>query len=257
MDVAQILLREPALLAIWLILLLLTGPALIVLASPDGVRRPWQALRQTAVALRGHRQQRGLRRQEAADLTRYAGELAVAAEHAAAAARRWREHWEQAQQRVDETWRTWQDAEARLARLRAAAAFTVPRVAATPARFAERERFLHRAVLAAARHGELPIAVAADALAGRHGWDPRLHPAEQELHVCRAVAAHLGRCHHRAAAAERVAWHDAQLAAATRDSLRVEAAAAAARAADPRRRPSGAAVRRPAGAVRSRVARAA
>ena len=227
MDVAQLLLQEPALLAIWMILLVLTGPALAVLASPESVRNPRQALRHTAEKLHGYR---GHRQQQEADTTRYAAEITVAAEHAATAAQRWHEQWQQAQERLDDAWQAWQDADTRLARSRAAAAFMVPELATTAAQYAERERFLHRTVLAAARQGRLPITVVADALAGRGGWDPRLHPAEQELRIHRAAADHLAQRYRHAAAAERIAWHDAQLAAATRDSLRKEAATATAAA---------------------------
>lgn len=257
MDMAQTLLREPALLAIWLILIVLTGPALAVLASPEGVRRPGRALRDTAETLRGLRGQRHRRRQQTADTTRYAHELTAAAERATTTAQRWYERWQQAQQNLDDAWQAWQDADDRLARSRAAAAFPVPRIAPTPARYADRERFLHRTVLAAARNGALPIAVAADALAGRDGWDPRLHPAEQELHIHRAAAAHLAERYRRAAVTERILWHDAELAAATRDSLRLEAAAATAHAAGLGHRVPRVPAHRPAQARPAHVARAA
>ena len=230
MDLAQLLLRDPALLTIWLILLVLTGPALLVLASPEGVRQPRRALREAAETLHSYRDQRDHRRQQAIDAARYAHEIAIAAEHATTVAQRWHQHWQDAQQRLDHAWQARQDADARLARSRAAAAFAVPEHATTPAQHADRERFLRRTVLAAARHGELPITAVADALAGRNGWNPHLHPADQELHLHRAVAAHLAHRYREATAIERRAWHDAQLAAATRDSLRVEAATANAHA---------------------------
>jgi hypothetical protein len=247
MDLAQLLLREPAILTIWLILFLLAVPGLVVLASPEGVRRPRQALREAAETLRGYRDHRRPDAQEATDLTRYAQELTAAAEHAAATAQRWHERWLQTHQHLDSAWQAWQDAEAGLARRRAAAAFAVPETEPTPELYAERERFLARRVLAAARRGELPITVVADALAGRNGWDPQLHPVEQELHLHRATAAHLAERYHRAAAAERTVWHDTQLAAATRDSLRTEAATATARAAGIRHPSVGATARQPAG----------
>ncbi|GIF12825.1 hypothetical protein Ate01nite_28570 [Actinoplanes teichomyceticus] len=164
-----------------------------MLASPEGVRRPGQALRQAADALRRYREQRDHDRQRAAGVVRYADELAAAAGHAATTAQRWHEHRQQAQQSLDATWAAWQDADMRLARARAAAAFPVPQVTAGPAQDIDRERVLRRTVPAAARRGELPIAAVADALAGRNGWNPRLHPAEQELHVRRAAAAYLAR----------------------------------------------------------------
>ncbi|GIE78532.1 hypothetical protein Aph02nite_44820 [Actinoplanes philippinensis] len=231
MDLAQLLLREPVMWAIWLLLFVLAVPGLVVLASPEGVRRPRQALREAAEALRGYRDHRRQRRQQALDTVRYAQELAAAAEHAAATAQRWRDRWHHSRVRLDEAWQAWQDAEGRRDRSRAAAAFAAPETDLTPEGYAERERALARQVLAAARHGHLPIATVADALAGRDGWDPRLHPADQELHVHRAIAAHLAHRYRQAATAERLTWHDTQLAAATRDSLRAEAGAAATRAA--------------------------
>ncbi|GAA4607514.1 hypothetical protein BJY16_006371 [Actinoplanes octamycinicus] len=257
MNVALMLLREPGLLAIWLLLLVLAGPALVVLASPEGVREPGQALRQVAEVLRRYREQQARSRQQAEEVLRYAGELDAAAAHAATTAQRWHEHWQQAQQCLDTAWQAWLDADARLSRARAAAAFSVPQTGVTPAQYAERERFLRRAVLAAARHGELPIAAVADALAGRNGWNPRLQQAEQELHIYRASAAYLARRYRQAAAAERVAWHDAQLAAATRDGLRAEAAAAATQSAAARRLLTSIPARRPAKAQQAVVTRAA
>ena len=257
MNVAQILLREPALVAIWMILLLLTGPALVVLATPDGVRRPRQALRHTAEALREHRQQRERSRQQAAEAERYAEELTTAAARARTGAQRWHEHWQKAQQELDSAWQAWRDAETRLARSRAAAAFPMPPAASTPEDDGDRERFLARLVLAAARRGELPMPVVADALAGRDGWDPHLHPAELELRVHRASAEHLAARYRRAAAAERVAWHDAQLAAATRDSLRAESAAATAGSTADGRQRSHTGAPQPAPARSAVVARAA
>ncbi|MDI6106087.1 hypothetical protein QLQ12_46785 [Actinoplanes sp. NEAU-A12] len=243
MDVAQILLQEPAVLAIWIILIALTGPALAVLASPEGVRRPGQALRHTAETLRGYHTHH--HRRQTADTTRYAQEITAAAHHATATAQRWHQHWQQTQHNLDNAWQAWQDADARLARSRAAAAFPVPQTAATPAQYAERERFLHRTLLAAARNGQLPINTVADALTGRGDWDPRLHPAEQELQIHRAAAAYLAQRYQQAAAAERLAWHDTQLAAATRDSLRTEAATTT-QAPDTRHQPAGTLAHHPA-----------
>ncbi|MBG0563005.1 hypothetical protein [Actinoplanes aureus] len=229
------LLTEPAPVAIWAILMLLTLPALIVLASPYGVRDPRRALIDSVAVLRLREErreaERARRSEEAAQTVRYAGEIRVAADQAGYAAERWQGHWEAAAERVDTTWRAWQAADARWARSQAAAAFGTPFTARNPAEYAARERFLHQAVRAAAERGELPAGAVADALNGRGGWDARLHPVQQELAVQRAVAAHLASLHRRAVAAEQAAWHDAQLARRNRDSLRREAVVAEARAA--------------------------
>lgn len=226
--VAEILLREPAPVAIWAILTLLTLPALLVLGSPAGVRNPWRALREPVEYLREQRRQR---RADAAEADLYAEELRVAADRAELAADRWRERWEQTGERTDAAARAWLAAEERLTRSRAAAAFGTPASTPDPAEYAQRERFLHRAVWGAAKRDELPAGAVADAQAGRAGWDPRLHPMDQEIVVLRAAAGHLRGRYRAAEMAERAAWHDAELARRTRDSLRAEAAAAAAHAA--------------------------
>jgi hypothetical protein len=232
---AEMLLTEPAPVAIWVVLMLLTLPALVVLASPHGVRNPRLALIETVTFLRKREERReqgrALRRQEAAQAVRYAEEIQVAADQAGYAVQRWHGHWEAAAERVDATWQAWQDAEARWARSQSTAAFGTPFTAQNPAEYADRERFLHRAVRAAADRGELAVDEVADALNGRGGWDARLHPVEQELAIHRASRAHLQSLHRDAVAAECAAWHDAQLARRSRDSLRREASVAEARAA--------------------------
>ncbi|MFC7532563.1 hypothetical protein [Actinoplanes sp. GCM10030250] len=232
---AEMLLTEPALPAIWVVLMLLTLPALVVLASPDGVNDPRRALVDSITLLRRREERREAvrrqRRDEAAQVVRYAEEVRVAADQAGCAAQRWQDHWEAAAQRVDAAWRSWQEADARWARSRVTAAFGTPFTAQTTAEYADRERFLHRMVGEAAARGELPADALSDALSGGGGWDARLHPVEQELAVHRASAAHLERLHREAVAAEGVAWHDVQLARRSRDSLYREAAEARGRAA--------------------------
>ncbi|XVU26653.1 hypothetical protein ACQPZJ_06270 [Actinoplanes sp. CA-054009] len=228
--VAETLLTTPAPAAIWATLMLLTLPAVLVLASPQGVRHPRQALRDIVALFR----ERGDRRRrlplEALAATQYADEVRVAADRAELAAARWQERWEQTADDVTIAWQSWLDADARLRARRSAAAFGTPWSAQTPTEYAARERFLHRAVREAASHGWLPTAAVADALAGRAGWDPRLHPLEQELVVHRAAEGHLRDRYERAVRAEREARHDAWLARTTSDSLRQESWAATGRA---------------------------
>ncbi|WP_067494881.1 hypothetical protein [Actinoplanes sp. TFC3] len=223
--VADMLLREPAPVAIWGALILLALPALMVLASPVGLRRPRLALLHTARSVRALREERRRRVREAEEVLRYAGELHVAAERAERGAERWQEHCADAEARVKQTWLDWQDGQSRLERALSAAAFRNPYTTPSPSEYASRERWLHQAVSAAAERGELPASAVADALAGR-GWDATLHPFDQELAVLVASAAYLRAEHHRSMAAEDAAWHDAYLARRTADDLRREAAAA-------------------------------
>ncbi|MFI1989910.1 hypothetical protein [Actinoplanes sp. NPDC020271] len=322
--VAEMLLHEPAPVAIWAALWLATVPAMVVLASPAGVRNPGRALRDACSFLIGRpvrrrvlpepavidffaadatgvpgitytvfaaeaaddgqagvlpaasvrsaepaapavpggevaagaasdladheshrrsrlgrflyraakrREERLRREAEAIRSVRYADEVRIAAESAGYAADRWQEHWESAAGRVDATFRAWQAADTRVRRSRQAAAFHTPATEQSPAEYADRERFLHLAVRAAAERGELPTSAVADALTGRGGWDARLHPVDQELVIQRACAAHLEAVWNRAVQAEARAWDDAQTSRRNWQSLCQEAILAEAQAA--------------------------
>ncbi|WP_430782032.1 hypothetical protein [Actinoplanes sp. G11-F43] len=182
-------------------------------------------------ALRRRHEQRLQRHRAAVEAQRWADEVAVAAERAEEAAQRWQSYWRQTDEHADDAWHTWQDAEQRLNRTRAAAAFRTPDTLRTTSEYASRERFLHRAVADAVDRGDLPATVLADLAAGAGGWNPKLHPVEQELVLHRAIAAVRYHLYHQAAASEERIRHDAELADATRDSLRREVATAAGRAA--------------------------
>ena len=228
--VAEMLLTEPAPAAIWATLMLLTLPAVLMLASPQAMRHPGRALRETFGVLRERGERRRQRTLEALAAVQFADEVRVAADRAALSAERWQERWEQTADDVATAWQAWLDADARLRVRRAAAAFGTPWSAQTPTEYAARELFLHRAVTEAVGHGWLPVAAIADALTGRAGWDARLHQLEQELVVARAAAGHLRDRYERAVAAEEAARHDATLARRTADSLRQESWEATARA---------------------------
>ncbi|MCW3815025.1 hypothetical protein ONA91_11210 [Micromonospora sp. DR5-3] len=162
-----------------------------------------------------------------ADLRRYAEEVAVAAAGAAQTARRWREQWLTAHDELDRAWRAYDEAEAAARRLAGATVLRAPRTPRTPAEYAARERWLHHAAMTAHWRGDLTARQLADVLAGRNGWDPRRHPAEQEIVLARAVREGR-RAHWRAVAErERRAWRDAELAAEAARVLAVEAYAAA------------------------------
>ncbi|TYB38735.1 hypothetical protein FXF50_10030 [Micromonospora sp. AP08] len=162
-----------------------------------------------------------------ADLRRYADEVAVAAAGAAQTARRRREQWLAAQGEADRAWRAYDEAEAAARRFAGTAALPAPHTPRTPAEYAARERWLHHAAMAAHWRGDLSARQLADVLAHRNGWDPRRHPAEQEIVLARAVRE--GRRAGWAAAAERErrAWRDAELAAEAARTLAAEAYAAA------------------------------
>ncbi|MEU8241294.1 hypothetical protein AB0C07_23865 [Actinoplanes missouriensis] len=211
-----------------IILLVLALPALLLLANPRALRDPRLATLETVGVLRRLRRDRSRRREQALEALRYTAEVRVAAERASRAAQRWQDIWRQSEEHVEEAWQAWQNAEDQLARTREAAAFPTPRAPQTPTEYADREQSLHRMLQTAAARGDLPTEAAGMLATGSGGpWDPRLHPVEQELQVHRAIAAHRHRLYRQAVAAERAAWHDAQLAVATRDSLRREWAAAA------------------------------
>ena len=229
--VAEMLLTEPAPAAIWATLMLLALPAMLLLGSPTGLRNPRGAAREVVAVLEEHREDRRRQAAEAANATRFAEEVRVAAERATDNAERWQRRWEQCTEEVDAAWQAWLDADARLKRNLAAAAWATPAPVRTCEEYAARDRFLHRAVAAAVERGDLPQTAIDDALAGRDGWDARLHPVEQELTIARATAAWQRQRYERAVTAERVAWHDAELARRTRDSLQAEATVTAAHAA--------------------------
>ncbi|MGW4948548.1 hypothetical protein ACWEOZ_43955 [Actinoplanes sp. NPDC004185] len=223
--VADMLLTDPAPLAIWVTLLLAATLSVLALAGVDGAPDPHLVLLDAVPGVRRLRAQRARRRADAAHAVRYADELVVATGRAARVAALWREHAEQSAQAADTAWQAWQDAEQRLVVLRAASAYAMPD-ARTTAEHAERERFLHRALRAAVGRGDLP----AEALTEDSDWDRSLHPVEQERAVQRAIVAHRHALYQRAVMAEKAVRHDARLAVATRDSLRQETAVAVARA---------------------------
>ncbi|MFI5937319.1 hypothetical protein [Actinoplanes sp. NPDC051494] len=224
--VAEIFLNQPAPAMIWGMLWVLTLPALVVLAGPDGPGHPWRAFRHTVGAIHRMCTERRRRRAEAAATVRWAGELDVAARRAERAAELWQTRWTDTEAAVETGWQAWQDAQDRLDRVLTATAFRKPFSVPTPTEYAGRERYLHRAVSAAADRGDLPVSAVADAYAGR-GWDARLDPFDQELAVLRAAVAHRGAGYRRAVAEEQRAWHDLHLARTVRADLHTQRATAA------------------------------
>jgi hypothetical protein len=159
------------------------------------------------------------------DAARYADEVAVAAERAAAMAARQRAAWEAAREQVDAAWAAYEDADRAARRTASATAFPVLARRRRPGENAERERYLHRAATAACRRREISIKQLNEALAHR-GWNPRLHPVVQESALCNAIREHRLAAYRAATAHEQQAWHAAEAAAAALGSLRAEALAA-------------------------------
>ncbi|PZG16827.1 hypothetical protein C1I95_16810, partial [Micromonospora craterilacus] len=126
----------------------------------------------------------------------------------------------------------------------------------TPAEYAARERWLHHAAMAAHWRGDLSARQLSDVLAHRAGWDPRRHPAEQEIVLARVVRDGRLAVYRAAAERERDAWRAAELAAEAARALSAEAYAAAERL-RPNRLPAPrrAGVGRPAVSLRWRPAR--
>lgn len=210
----------PQMMAIWLLLIVLSVPALMLLGNPDAMRHPRLAMLELFGTARDLRQDRERAEREAVESVRYAEEVQVAAARAHESSQRWQGLWRQAEEHVNEAWQAWQEAEQRLTRARTASVFASPEAPRTASEYADRERFLHRALLTAVDRGDLP------ASAWRSTWDPRLHPVEQELALLTATNSHRQNVYLRAAAAERAAWRDAQSAFTAQDSLRHEAATA-------------------------------
>ncbi|ASW53112.1 hypothetical protein [Plantactinospora sp. KBS50] len=210
--------------AIWIVLLLLGLAAMVALVVQPARSRRAEAADEP-VPLDDEQQ----------DLLRYADEVAVAADRAAATARQAREAWSAAQDEVESAWQAYRAAEKALEPVRAAAALPAPCTPQTPAEYADRERYLHRAVIAAHWRGELSVSRLTDALAHRAGWDPRLHPFDQERHLLQVIRDDLLAGHQAAAERERAAWQQAERSAEAARSLRAEAARATARATRPAR----------------------
>ncbi|MCW3839950.1 hypothetical protein ONA70_07550 [Micromonospora yasonensis] len=222
---SAILYDVPQAAVIWLALI---AVAAIVIAAlivrPDRFRavfgdRISEAARPSSLELAEEARERSRER------ARYAQEVDVAAARAATTAERRRAEWLAAQEAVEAAWQAYEAAEEDVRRLAAAAALPLPRTARTPAEYADRERWLHRAATAAQERGEITVEQLSDIL-GHRGWDPRRHPVEQELLLRRLIRDNVRAGHTAAHEREQAAWRAAELAAAAARSLRDEAYAA-------------------------------
>ncbi|MFG1652376.1 hypothetical protein ACGFIE_20850 [Micromonospora sp. NPDC049275] len=248
----QFMTDVPQAAAIWSTLFLLAlGVLAVLVARPERDRRADDPVPAAPTA-------REVAAAEADDLHRYAEEVTVAATGAAKTARRRRDAWVTAQERVERAWVAYDEADAAARRFAGSGALPTPHTPRTPAEYASRERYLHRAAMAAYWRGDLTMAQLGDVLAHRRGWDSRRHPVEQEVLLSRAIRDARLADYRAAATEERAAWRDAELAAESARTLAEEAYAATARLrpspATARRAASGAS--RPALVARWRPARA-
>jgi hypothetical protein len=155
----------------------------------------------------------------------YAAEIEGAVTEASAAAERRRAEWAVAQDAVDAAWTAYEQAEAGARRIGSATAFPLMSRRRKPGENADRQRYLHRAATELCRTQDLSIAQLNDVFAHR-GWNPRLHPVQQEAALHAAVRAHRLEAYRRAVAEEQSAWRGAEAAAETLRDLRAEAATA-------------------------------
>ncbi|MEV4812860.1 hypothetical protein [Micromonospora avicenniae] len=220
----QFLVEVPQAAAIWSALLVLALIVLTVLVARPDRDRPEDD--RSAPAGPTDRESAAA---EAADLRRYADEVAVAAAGATQTARRKRDEWLAAQADLDRAWAAYDEAESAARRYCGAGALSPPRTARTPAEYAARERHLHRVATAAYWRGDLTLRQLGDVFGHRDGWDPRLHPVEQEVHLARVVRDGRLAGYRAAQERERSAWRASELAAEAARALTTEAYAAAAR----------------------------
>lgn len=222
---SAVLYDVPRAAVIWLALIAVAAVVIAALiVRPDRFRsvfgeRISEAARPSSLELAAEARERSRER------ARFAQEVEVAAVRAAATAERQRAEWLAVQEEAEAAWQAYETAEEDVRRLAAAAALPLPRTARTPAEYADRERWLHRAATAAQERGEITVDQLSDILLHR-GWDPRRHPVEQELLLRRLIRDNVRTRHEVAQDREQAAWRAAELAAAAARSLRQEAYAA-------------------------------
>ena len=190
--------------AIWLTILLALAVAVAVAAVPKGIRTP-PAL--------------------PTEEDRFAAEVEAAVREAADAAERLRAEWVAAQEAVDTAWTAYEEASETARRISAATAFPLMSRRRKPGENVDRQRYLHRVASELCRSQNLSIAQLNDVFAHR-GWNPRLHPVQQEAALRNAVREHRFEAYRKAFEREQAAWRSAEVAAETLRALRAEAAGA-------------------------------
>ncbi|MEV6343895.1 hypothetical protein [Actinoplanes sp. NPDC051851] len=194
----------PQAVAIWLTIVVLLAVAAATIRLPRRLTRPSEA---------------------ASDAARYADEIGVAADRAAVTAERRRSVWESAQEEVGAAWGAYERADREARRIASATAYPMMSRRRKPGENVDRQRYLHRAASELCRTQDLPISALNDVFAHR-GWNPRLHPVQQEAVLANAVREHRLRAYRRAVEREQTTWRAAEAAAEALRALRAEAMAA-------------------------------
>jgi hypothetical protein len=189
--------------AIWLIILLLLAVAVATAKVPRGL----------------------LPESPDKEENRYAAELETAAVQAAETAGRRRAEWLSAQDAVEAAWSAYEEADRLARRTSAATAYPLLSRRRKPGENTDRQRYLHRAATQLCRTHDLSIAQLNDVYAHR-GWNPRLHPVQQEAVLRDAVRAHRFAAYRQAVEREQAAWRSVEAAAEAVRDLRAEAASA-------------------------------
>ncbi|MEV6301523.1 hypothetical protein AB0M02_19085 [Actinoplanes sp. NPDC051861] len=156
---------------------------------------------------------------------RLATELEAAAREASVTAGRRRAEWLAAQEAVESAWTAYEEADRTARRVSAATAYPLMSRRRKPGENVDRQRYLHRAATELCRTQDLSIGQLNDVYAHR-GWNPRLHPVQQEPVLRNAARTYRLDAYRRAVAKEQAAWRGAEAAAETLRNLRAEAAAA-------------------------------
>lgn len=212
---------NPEVTAVWILLILFAVVALYWLAGPGFRQRGRDARRlREASFLRRERLA-----QQASDHSRYASEVAVAAQRARERELSLRDRWLAMQQQTESAWRAYDAAETQLLRLAPAAAIPLK---AAPAEVCEHE--LRRATIAACLRGDLSPLDLTEALRHTGPWDPHRHPADQEIAIRRRVRRERHAAWRTIAEREQRAWQAYAAAATQARSLSEEAFVARQRA---------------------------
>ena len=231
---------------IWLALVVVGAAPFVAMAV--AARRRWRRTHPKPPPERRVRARRESPTARLAELRRYAGEVAVAANRAAVTAERRRSAWAAVSRTQQAAWRAYDNAAEEARRAIQARAFDRPDTPSTVDELAARRRYLERASALAYRRGDLTAEQFGDVIAGRDGWDPSRHPFEQETRLRVARRDRLRHACETLSEVEQAAWRSAEVAVAAKRSLDTEAVAAALRVrlASSRTRPA----RRPARGVR-------
>jgi hypothetical protein len=219
----------PQAVAVWMVLSAVAFGA-VALRSGPGLRRRMADRRRSA-----RRRAQAVTARDRA--LRHAVESVRAGDRAAGVSRRRRREWQVLRDAADLAWEVFDVADSAARRAGQGAAFPTPWTAGSPAAFAERERYLHRAAAVACRRLEAPSDPTRDLFAHHHEWDPCRLPVGQEATLSRTVRDHLYLAYRRSAARERQAWRAADAASAAMRALNDVAADAALRLRQDRRTP--------------------